>query len=266
MQGLLRKTCRRISNRRYIESIRIKAKSSDELTRKSERRCRVQKISFKKRYQNDISFRRRHIQMNKLSLLSKYHANDDFRSLHISRCSDRISREYHSNDQFRAKHNERLLEKYHSNDTFRRKMIEQSMNNYVKNIHWKHQSQRKYQQARRIVRKYALFSSMHREKHRSEYHVHLESFRRYIKEGPDCICSVCRLTFFRNQVLPCREEKYLKRDQSQETAERILSCLNWTCEIERQWICLYCSDKLKQQQTPSRAIINRLEVGEIPME
>ena len=179
--------------------------------------------------------------MNKSALLSRYHANDDFRLLHISRCSNRINKQYHSNDQFRLKHNARLLqkyhsdpqyrikhnvrflEKYHSNDTFRRKMIEESMSNYLKNIHSKHESQGKYQQARRIVRKYALFSFMHREKHRSKYHVHLQSFRRHIKEGPDYVCSVCRLTFFRNQVLPCREEKYLERDQSEETKERIQS-------------------------------------------
>ena len=266
MQSVLRKTCRQITNQRYNESIKSRAKSSDELTRKSERRCHVQKTSFKRKYQTASSFRRKHIQMNKSALLSRYHANDGFRLLHISRCSNRINKQYHSNDRFRAEHNARLLEKYHSNDTFRRKMIERSMNNYQKNSDWKHQSQRKYQQARRIVQKYALFSSMHREKHRSEYHVHLQSFRWQIKEGPDRVCSVCRLTFFRNQVLPCREEKYFKRDQAQETAERIRSCLNSTCQPERQWICRFCSEKLKQQQTPSRAIINRLEVGEIPME
>lgn len=84
---------------------------------------------------------------------------------------------------------------------------------------------------------------MHREKHRSEYHVHLQSFRRHIKEGPDCVCSVCRLMFFRNQVLPCREEKYLKRDQSRETAEWIQSCLRSTSKREGEWICRFCSEK-----------------------
>ena len=43
MQSVLRKTCRQITNQRYNESVKIRAKSSDELTRKSERRCHVQK-------------------------------------------------------------------------------------------------------------------------------------------------------------------------------------------------------------------------------
>ncbi|CAF4713997.1 unnamed protein product, partial [Rotaria sp. Silwood2] len=35
---------------------------------------------------------------------------------------------------------------------------------------------------------------------------------------------------------------------------------------EHRWICRLCSDKIKKQQLPSRALLNKLEVCQIPSE
>jgi hypothetical protein len=53
---------------------------------------------------------------------------------------------------------------------------------------------------------------------------------------------------------------------SNETKERIHSYLNHSSSGRKEWICKSCSDKIKKRQMPSRAMVNNLEVSEIPYE
>ncbi|CAF4177146.1 unnamed protein product, partial [Rotaria sordida] len=103
-------------------------------------------------------------------------------------------------------------------------------------------------------------------KHRNLYINNLKSFQKIIQEAPDYICVVCRLALFRNQVIPDVEQKYIKKDMSYEIKERIQSYVNSSMSIEKKWICKSCSDKIKKQQMPSRAIVNKLKVCEVPSE
>ncbi|CAF4491297.1 unnamed protein product [Rotaria sp. Silwood2] len=48
--------------------------------------------------------------------------------------------------------------------------------------------------------------------------------------------------------------------------KRSKSYLNKSLSTEKDWICKTCSDKIKKGQIPSRAIVNKLEVSEIPSE
>ncbi|CAF1438811.1 unnamed protein product, partial [Rotaria sordida] len=51
-----------------------------------------------------------------------------------------------------------------------------------------------------------------------------------------------------------------------EIKNHIQSYFNYSSLRERKWICKLCSDKIKKRQMPSRAIVNKLEVSEIPSE
>ena len=51
-----------------------------------------------------------------------------------------------------------------------------------------------------------------------------------------------------------------------EIKKNIQSYLNHSFLTEKKWICKSCSDKIKKRQMPSRAIVNKLKVSEIPSE
>jgi hypothetical protein len=53
---------------------------------------------------------------------------------------------------------------------------------------------------------------------------------------------------------------------SNELKENIKSYVNYPLKNEKNWICKYCSEKIKRTQLPSRAVANKLAVGEIPSE
>ncbi|CAF4329170.1 unnamed protein product, partial [Rotaria sordida] len=48
--------------------------------------------------------------------------------------------------------------------------------------------------------------------------------------------------------------------------ERIQSYFNYSSSSQSKWICKLCSDKIKKQQMPNRAVVNKLEVCEVPSE
>ena len=215
-------------------------------------------VNLLNKYYSNNMFRVNH---NAL-LLDKYHSNDMFRVNHNAR----LLVKYHSNEQFRMNHNARLLDKYHSNQLFRRSVINKAVTNYLNNIDLRRRQQIEYKHARRIFRKYVSLNLTTLNKYRAKYIVTLRSFRKYATEGPDCVCTVCLLTFFRDQVISCVKYKYLEKCKSKETLQRIKSYLYSISRPITQWICRFCSEKLKKQQMPSRAIINQLEVSPIPTE
>ncbi|CAF4644104.1 unnamed protein product, partial [Rotaria sp. Silwood2] len=58
----------------------------------------------------------------------------------------------------------------------------------------------------------------------------------------------------------------LEKYRSNTRFQRSKSYLNKSLSTEKDWICKTCSDKIKKGQMPSRAIVNKLEVSEIPSE
>jgi hypothetical protein len=88
---------------------------------------------------------------------------------------------------------------------------------------------------------------------------YLQSFRKSIKEGHDYVCTVCRITFFRDQVSLCIEKKYLEKYKSVEVTARIHSYMYSSSRPNSGGICRLCPEKLKRQQMSSRPVANDLE-------
>ena len=202
------------------------------------------------KYHNDTKFRDKVKTQSKIHILNKYHNNLHFRDQFKACSKNLVSMKYNSNPMVRLKTIERALSWYRNNNTMKRKNL-----------------RRIYNQSRRIFRKYIVMDS-HKctVKHRNSYMDKLNRFRQIVREGPDYICISCRLALFRDQVIPFIEEKYIKQNMSYEMKERIQSYFNYSRSTEQQWICKFCSDKIKKRQMPSRAILNKLKVCEIPSE
>ncbi|CAF4112817.1 unnamed protein product [Rotaria sordida] len=183
------------------------------------------------KYHNDTIFRNEIKTRSKIDILNKYHNNSDFRTQYKARSKQQVSKKYKSDPTIRLKTIERAMNWYHKNNTLMRQS-----------------SRRLYKQRRRILKKYTVRQS-HKcaDKHRNLHMNNLNRFRQIIREGPDYICISCRLALFRNQ-------------------EHIQSYFNYSSTIEKKWICKLCSDKIKKRQMPSRAIVNKLKVCEVPSE
>ena len=230
------------------------------------------KINMLSKYHTNTQFRLESIVRSKVNMLSKYHTNTKFRLESIARSKINMLSKYHINTQFRneykANTKQRDMKKYYSDDTFRLKMTAKALGSYHSNCTPEKQNQRRlYDQSRRIMKKYVIIQSHSCQvKHRTLYINNLQSFRKLNREGPDCICIVCRLSLFRNQVIPYIQEKYIKENMSYELKGRLKSYLKDACLTGERWICKSCSDKIKKHQMPSRAIKNKLEVSDIPPE
>ena len=230
------------------------------------------KDQIRRKYQMFAEFRNKRITRIKAYGFDKYHNNISFRSLCKSRTGKNMLKKYHHDAEFRMKYKEQMrekvLRKYRTNHLKRLRMINQALNHYRMNYTPMIQTQRRlYNQKRRILKKYiAIQSHVCKVKHSDLYMKNLNKFRELNCEGPDYICVCCRLALFRNQVMPYSEEKYTKKTMSYEIKERIQSYSTDSSIRNKIWICRYCSDKLKRGQTPSRAIVNKLETREIPSE
>ncbi|CAF4691714.1 unnamed protein product, partial [Rotaria sp. Silwood2] len=197
------------------------------------------------KYKNNNDFRIHEKKWIKTHILLKYHNNTKFRVENNTHASRRILNKYHNNSEFRNQYEARLKKqvskKYKSDPMIRLKTIERAMNWYhKKNTLMTRNSRQLYNQRRRILKKYVTFQS-HKctFKHTNIYRENLKEFRKIIREGPDCVCISCRLALFRNQYSP---------------------------PIEQKWICKLCSGKIKKRQMPSRAVVNKLKVCDVPSE
>ncbi|CAF2986017.1 unnamed protein product [Rotaria sp. Silwood2] len=212
--------------------------SQDNLFRKRESE-RVTAI-FQKKYTNNSNFREKEKILSRTHGLEKYRKYVTFRQEKIQRSKTYILNKYHNNMEFRNTHKGNVLGKYNSNERTRMRMILQALNSYKKSYSPMMQKQRRlYNQYRRVLNKL---------------------FRKVNREGPDCICIVCRLSLFRNQVIPYVEEKYIKTNMTVETKERIESYSNKSLPTEKEWICKTCSHKIKKGQMPSRSLLNKLKI------
>ncbi|CAF5157042.1 unnamed protein product, partial [Rotaria magnacalcarata] len=230
------------------------------------------KIIYLNKYHNNSVFRDKLITQSKINILNKYHSNSDFRNKLITQSSITILNKYHNDIDFRNEYKARMrtavLKRYYTDNSIRLKMIQDALNWYRRNnTLTRQQSRQFYNQRRRILKKYSIIES-HKctSKHKNLYMENFKKFRNIIQEGPDYICISCGIALFRNQVVPFIEEKYLKQNMSFEMKEYIPSYFIDISSSELKWICRLCSDKIKKQQLPSRALLNKLEVYEIPAE
>ena len=247
---------RRQTNRRKHELCVVR--------RMSETRRISQRNWFVEKYRTNESFRKDRIAKVSTDVLDKYHNEEEFRDIF----RQRTLRRYYFNDEIRAKMIQKVLERYHTNTRIRTKVIQKALERYRRQCSpAERQRRRKYNQSRRILKKYiALQTSSCNIKCENLYKRYLDSFRNSSKEGPDYVCIICRLTLFRNQVLPFVEKKYAKKGSTCKVKDITEAYIPNLYQEENSWICKSCSIKLKRQQMPSRAIINNLAVCEIPNE
>ncbi|CAF1383790.1 unnamed protein product [Adineta steineri] len=242
-----------------------------------DKKQREQKIGKSKtyilnKYHNDRKFRQKIINRSKNCILSKYHNDIEFRRKRLAESKAYMFNKYRTNaifrNQYKARQRIQEFDKYNNNNEIRLRKRKYAINFYRNNYTPNIQKQRQlYNQRRRIKKKYIIAQSHNCVlKHRNLYIKNLKIFRDVIQEGPDYTCRVCGLALFRNQVIPYIEEKYITKNMSFEMKERIQYYLNNCSSIEETWICKSCSDKIKKKEMPSRAIINKLEVSDVPSE
>ena len=232
--------------------------------RRSDSRRMTQRNWFNEKYRSNEPFRKENIVKASIDVFKKYHNEKEFRDLF----RQRVLRKYHSNDAIRTKTIQKASARYHTDNRIRTKTIQKALERYRRQCSSiERERRRKYNQSRRILKKYiALQASSCATKCNDWYKKHLDSFRKLSKEGPDYVCVICRLTLFRNQVLPFVEKKYMKEGMINKANDFMKSYSSNIYQPDNIWICKSCSIKLKRQQMPSRAIINNLSVCEIPNE
>ena len=234
---------------------------------------RDQSKSFNaQKYQTNNGFREMKRDQSKRANAQKYKTDEEFRCEQRNKSSQRSFDKYHSSSEFRNAHKDhvkfKVMDKYKANNAARLKMIEYAKAYYIsRNTTTKRRNQRAYDHSRRIVERSKLLRHQkYATKHRETYLNALSKFRRVIIESPDCICVVCRMTFFRNQVIPFRMENFIHAEMSDGTRDRLQHYLNDSIITSQKWICRFCSEKTKKQHIPSRAYENNLQVSEIPPE
>lgn len=131
--------------------------------------------------------------------------------------------------------------------------------------HYQQIDQQKIKQKQKIVKKYVLIQQMKRKDQLStSYMRKLKQFRLENRSGPDFVCIICELTFFKNQVL-----RFNEKSDSSTKHQRSLWMIGRplrTGQSGIEWICKSCLSKIKRNQMPSRAVCNKLEVSDIPNE
>ncbi|CAF1529758.1 unnamed protein product, partial [Adineta steineri] len=228
--------------------------------------------SATEKYNNNKNFHEKEKIRKKKEMFNRYHINKNFRQQQKLRSNQNILFKYRNDPVYQKNIKEyakrQAFSKYVSDNSKRLKKIQYAINFYRNNYTPNIQKQRQlYNQRRRIMNKYLIAQSHNCVlKHRNLYIKNLKIFRDVIQEGPDYTCRVCGLALFRNQVIPYIKEKYITKNMSVEMKERIESYLNNSSLIEDTWICISCSDKIKKKAMPSRAIVNKLEVSDVPSE
>ncbi|CAF4980735.1 unnamed protein product, partial [Rotaria sp. Silwood1] len=224
------------------------------------------------KYHTNKTFRDKVKTQSNIHILNKYHTNKTFRDKVKKQSNIHILNKYHTNKAFRDEYKERMKtqfsEKYKSNKSIRLRTIERTLNWYRNNNTSERKNLRRlYNHSRRVMKKYTIIQShKYAAKHRNLYMDNLNRFRQIVREGPDYVCVSCQLALFRNQVVPFVEKKYTKQNMSDEIKTRIQSYFNYSSSGQNKWICKSCSDKIKKRQMPSRAIVNKLKVCEVPFE
>ncbi|CAF4393380.1 unnamed protein product [Rotaria socialis] len=141
-----------------------------------------------------------------------------------------MSLKYHNNAKFRVQNNtqasRRTLNKYHNNTTVRSKIKTRSKIDMLHKYHANSDFRNQYKAHATIQSHQCIL------KHGNLYIQNIKEFRKIIQNGPDYVCISCGLALFRNQVIPFIKEKYIK----------------------------------EKQQLPSRVLLSKLEVSEIPSE
>ncbi|CAF3414137.1 unnamed protein product, partial [Rotaria sp. Silwood2] len=224
------------------------------------------------KYHNNTKFRVENNSHASQRILNKYHNNTTFRNKIKSRSKIHTLNKYHNNfdfrNQYKARAKTEVLKKYYTNNSIRLKMIQRALNSYrSNNTLITRKSRQLYNQRRRILKKYASIQS-HKctLKHSNLYKQNLKEFRKIIREGPDYVCLSCGLALFRNQVIPFVKDKYINEKISYEIKKHIQSYLKYSSSTEQKWICKSCSDKIKKRQMPSRSVVNKLKVCDVPSE
>ncbi|CAF4211561.1 unnamed protein product, partial [Rotaria sordida] len=228
------------------------------------------KNSFK--YRNDKKYREEVKAKKKKHIFNKYHSNTQFRERFKSKSKFHILTKYHTNsnfrDQYKLRMKSQVLKKYYTYNSIRLKMTQRALNWYRNNnTIMRQNSRRLYNQHRRILKKYTVRQShQFAVIHRNLFMNNLNRFRQIIQEGPDYVCLSCRLALFRNQVVPFVEQKYIKQNMSDEIKKSIQTYFNYSSSSQSNWICKLCSDKIKKRQMPSRAVVNKLKLCDVPCE
>ena len=120
-----------------------------------------------------------------------------------------------------------------------------------------------------MKRKYHATDSPQKAKKRETYHkikstkhdldYFICKFRNKIREGPNCICSVC------NRLLYKKSVKLIDRISFSSSVPKDVFT-NVTLFDGTEYICLTCHSKLVKGKIPCQAIYNNLSVDEIPVE
>ena len=84
-----------------------------------------------------------------------------------------------------------------------------------------------------------------------------------IKEGPDCVCTVCHRMMYRLGVCPYNRLNYHKC--SADMLQTVFS-MEYVCSDGSQWICRTCNIQLKRGSLPVQAKANGLALNVVPCE
>ncbi len=105
----------------------------------------------------------------------------------------------------------------------------------------------------------------------------LKKAREFVSQLPILACTVCHRVRYRDQVVQCKREKYPMENPiilQCLTGEFIHQCQE-NCELQnndnhallqQEWICHTCHSSLKKNKMPVQAVINGLDVGQVPDE
>lgn len=118
-------------------------------------------------------------------------------------------------------------------------MIIKSKADYDQNAPIRLENKKRYKQCQKTVRKYQVQQNfISPGAHRVLYSEYLKAFREIAKEGPDFICTCCRRTLFRDQIVACSPDIYVeKKGLTKADKARLLSYISAPSRPETGWIC-----------------------------
>ncbi len=117
----------------------------------------------------------------------------------------------------------------------------------------------------------------HKAERNKNFDFQLRKARAFVSELPILACTVCHRVRYPDQVVQCKRESYsteIPIIQQCLTGDFIHICQE-NCQLQntyyhtllkQEWICHTCHSALKRDKMPVQAVINGLDVGEIPEE
>ena len=253
VRGIISKVCRREANLKNQKEAR-KRKEVAKLHVNHHRSETSRADRFRLKYSNDAQFRQKKLVRMRRYQNKQYKNKPCFRDEHQARVRGYISKRYRTNEIFRKKHQSRmkryLANKYKSDFQERSKNIERTLNAYRTNCSLAERRQRQTynRKYREWQRRRVTDAHKFQEKHRQVYKACLDSFRKTAREGPDYICLVCMLRFFRSQVIPYIEKRYIQNTSSSRERDKVALCIQQRFVRDKNWICLFCSEKMKRHR------------------